>query len=472
MARDIIGLTFLNQLQSKEGFDRLGLLKEKPSVVAEGFQDAKITDSANTKSEYDDKSSLILSEMPNLCKQLLSKVSFNTGEIETKKRPESGNSGHIQTDSVHESDKMDNDIPILSHAPNSYKENGVSMSVDFSDEGFVKIPRSLFNDANWKGMREKYRRVFVVLLFHTAFTKQSFGIGANTITIEPGQFCTSIRNLVELCNDGIKYKDDKVDKNIVERAVSLFTKIGLVRQEVRHGKSILTITQLDLYEHFQKQTETANETRPRLDRDTNEERKEREELEETIDGPSALDSFLLDLEKEEQKKDLPVFKPQTPIPQISQEKQQHMKILWEFIEKNSMQEHKTKNRAPGIKEKDLSSWLVKYDGKEIMECLKMTIKAKPNKTWPGYVTKLLRDRIIKKEADAVTGRQMVEQIVKREKMTHIDLKQDYFVDLINKDQMYYYLNPEVLKGFLKRSFDRSKEHEAEERRQKEYEDDY
>ena len=360
---------------------------------------------------------------------------------------------------------------ILAGPPNFRKEMGAIMSVT-SDEGFVKLPRSLWNDPQWKSARPKYKLVFMTLLFNASFTQKTFSISNNIVTIGPGQFCTSIRNLIDLCNDGIKFKEDKVDKNIVERSVSLFTKIGFVRQEVRHGKSIFTITHNELYEHFQKQSETGSETKVRQNRDTNEERKERKEIEETIEGAVALDSSLMNLEKEEQKKDPSIFQPETPKEKVelNPEKQKHFENLWKFVIENKIAVGMTSK--PGIKEKDLITWLKTYDAKEILECLNLAIKASIKSTYGGYVATLLKDRIAKREEDSKQGRKFVEEFIKKNKIDYIELKKDYFSDLISDEQSYYYLPIITLDIILKKCKQKAQEREEQERSQRDYEYSY
>lgn len=216
------------------------------------------------------------------------------------KKPELGGSGfRRQWDSGNDSEynKETDNLTISQSLNFRNKEIGESMQ----NLGFIKIPRSLFQNAHWQGMRSKYQKVFLTILFHTSHKKKSFSIGENLIEILPGQFCTSIRNLMDLCNEGVKYKEDKIDKNIIERAVSLFTKIGFVRQEVRHKKSILTITYPGIYDEEKKTTETATETRPRHDRDIKEEDREREEeyMIDRIDNACARIEILNEDEKKE-----------------------------------------------------------------------------------------------------------------------------------------------------------------------------
>lgn len=143
--------------------------------------------------------------------------------------------------------------------------------------GFVKIPRSLLSDPRYKAARFKYKHYLLTVLENVAFSKTIHSIGPHLIPIQIGQLCISIRNLVNLCNSGIKFKDEMLDKNIVERASRFWTKCGFMRQEVRHGKMILTITIPGIYDQKNTLSETLSETEARQKRDIKEEDKENKE---------------------------------------------------------------------------------------------------------------------------------------------------------------------------------------------------
>lgn len=423
--------------------------------------------------------------LPNvLPKQLQTKVNFDNVEEQTKKKPETAIPGvFTKTGDLADKSQLNGNhyTPIVAEPSNFRKEIGGSMS----DEGFVKLPRSLFNDPNWKGMREKYRRVFLVLLFHTSFTEKSFGIGANLITIGPGQFCTSIRNLVDLCNDGIKFKDDKVDKNIVERAVSLFTKIGLVRQEVRHGKSVLTITQRELYDHFQKQSETGSETRPRLDRDTNEERKEREDMKETIDRAIAPDrSSLLDKEKKEQEKKPSIFDaPEAPTrkdQKLTPEQQKQYEDIWQFLCKSQMAEGTTTKNSKGklikgITPQDVVTWLKTRAFKEIVEAIKTTKDANVQTNYPAYLVTLFKKNVVAKKDNIQINDEFLNEIMKVHKCLHLENHKQYVTDRVKHTDYQKNSDPERFKEMIMASIDMARNYDSREveyKQESEYDDDY
>jgi len=365
------------------------------------------------------------------------------------------------------SDNGSLDSSIIAGTPNLHKQRGVFMS----DEGFIKLPRSLLRSESWKSLRLKQQKLFIYILEKAQHTNYIFKYNGNPISLSAGEMCISLRRLAEDFNATVKFREEKIDAPFVQRAVSAFTRVGLTDTRTDTGITVVRVTVQGIYDNEKEQPDTPNDTGAIQARYTNEERKEGEDKKETIEEADALDSSLLHNEKKEEKK-LPSAFDSSHQQNLTPEKKNHFDQLWKFICTNGMGEGKTINRMPGIKEKDLLMWVKKYEGKEIMECLKMTLKAEPSKTWPGYVTKLLRDRISKKESDSKAGRKLVEETIKKNQMKHIELKQDYFKDLLSDEQSYYHLPAETLTAILKRSFERGKERDADDKRQQEEEDKY
>jgi hypothetical protein len=206
--------------------------------------------------------------------QLHSKVIFDRVEIQTKKRPESStNSGNHKLDSAHEPGKMGSDKSILSQSPNSYKDNGVPVE----NLGYFIIPRSIANDPRYQAARLKYQKVLFTILKHAAFAPTTHAIGVEVIPIAIGQFCVAERKLVELCNEGVKFKEDLVDRNVVTRAVQFFSKCQYLIQQVIHGKTLITVTIPEFYKIEKPQSEPASEPKVSQNRATKEEDKELKE---------------------------------------------------------------------------------------------------------------------------------------------------------------------------------------------------
>lgn len=209
---------------------------------------------------------------------LHSKSIFDKVCVEIK-RPEfdgSGINGHL--DSVGESDKGTLNTPILSELPNLYKQYGSFVE----NLGYFIIPRSVTEDPRYKGARLKYQKVLHVLFENVAFAPTTHAIGVEVIPIAIGQFCVSERQLVDLCNEGVGFKEDQVDKNIVRRAVHFWTRCQIVNRQVNHDKTLITITVPDFYNREKKRSEPSSEPEVNQKRTTKEEDKE---LKDNISSP-------------------------------------------------------------------------------------------------------------------------------------------------------------------------------------------
>lgn len=216
-------------------------------------------------------------------KELHSNRNFDRVEIQTKKRPESStNSGNHKLDSVGESGQVDASNSTIPNPPNSYKDYGTVVE----NSGFFSFPRSISNDPRYRGSRLKYKHVLHTILENAVFRDTTHSIGTEEIEVKIGQFCVTVRGLVELCNKGVRFKEDLVDKNIVERASHFWRTCGFVRQEVRHGKILITVTVPDFYIKQKQESETGSETKPRLNRDS----KETHETHETLNISSVADA--------------------------------------------------------------------------------------------------------------------------------------------------------------------------------------
>lgn len=205
-------------------------------------------------------------------KQLPSKVNFDT--VEEIKKPESGGSGYTtKTRDSGESATNANghfNNSILADSPNFYNKNGTAME----NFGYFIIPRSVTSDPRYQGARLKYKHVLHILFEKVAFAETTHAIGTEVIPIAIGQFCVSERRLVEICNEGVKFQEDKVDKNIVRRAVHFWATCQYLNHKVIHDKTLLTLTIPEFYERNKKVSEPASEPKVNQNRTSKEEDKE------------------------------------------------------------------------------------------------------------------------------------------------------------------------------------------------------
>lgn len=142
------------------------------------------------------------------------------------------------------------------------------------DNTFIKYTRSLHTNKIFKSLSFEYRHIFMTILVNMAFKPIQLNDHGVLIDLKPGQFMTTIRELVKLC-------DEKgIDRSKVERALTMFEKVGFSRQETRHRKTIITIKESSICESLNCEVETINETKSRQDRDKIETQKKKDKKEE------------------------------------------------------------------------------------------------------------------------------------------------------------------------------------------------
>jgi hypothetical protein len=93
------------------------------------------------------------------------------------------------------------------------------------------------------------------------------------IDLKPGQLCCSLRQIAEWA---------QLTKNDVERGIDRFSKVKILRQEVIHRKSIITITHKETYDLIINYSETINETKVRQERDKSETQKDNVDKEDKV----------------------------------------------------------------------------------------------------------------------------------------------------------------------------------------------
>ena len=236
---------------------------------------------------------------------------FDMFDIQAKKTPpiESTKPG-FDDPGFEKTDVVDDDNPTIS-VPNILHK-GTDMSSPQTNEkfcGFVQFPRHILQDPRWKGAPLRYQKVFMILCENAIWGKsKEHSVGSSIINVEPGQFCCTVRQVADLCNEGVTFQDDKVDKNLVHRAMTFWNKCHFMGQEVRQHmgqqKTLVTIYHLTTYE-IQKNksgtgSETTSETGSGQGRDSKEEdikKKKKKKRESTSSSPpTPAPSILIDRE--------------------------------------------------------------------------------------------------------------------------------------------------------------------------------
>ena len=212
--------------------------------------------------------------MPVLDNSLQTKVFFDRLDHE-KEKPPVGTEGDSKQKSNLVVSKYDRNVntPILTESPNLCKKIGDSMS----DDGFVKLPRSLLKSETWRSLNIRQQKLFLYILEKAQINPFVFKYNGKDIHLEPGDFCKSYRELAEDFNQTVKFKDEKITPSFVQRAVSAFLRSGIADTRTDTDVLVIRIIYPGIYDHLKPQPDTVPDTSAIHPRYTNQEREEREE---------------------------------------------------------------------------------------------------------------------------------------------------------------------------------------------------
>lgn len=232
-------------------------------------------------------------------------------------------------------------------------------------EGYIQITRELINDPNVRAAPIAQRWILITILEFCCFKPKKIDDHGVIIDLLPGQCMITLRSFAEYIG---------AEKNDVERAIARFSKVKILRQEVRHKKTIITaLWGIEIHT-----CETTIETKVRQERDTNEERKN--------ETPS-FSSF-----KKETNKERKVVRPAFRSPLLHEEDINAMAAMTEL-----------NDRAVQIKE--FSQWLKTHDLDEVSWCCGKMLEAKSIKKTPSATIQwFLSDRTFYKEKNIESNR--------------------------------------------------------------------
>jgi len=245
--------------------------------------------------------------------------------------------------------------------------------------GFFKFPRELLTNSIFKSFSYEYRHIFLVIMANVAFKKTVQNDHGVLIELMPGQFLTTFRELEQLCNE------KEIDKSKIERALKKFFHVGFSRQETRHTKTIITITEPSICRLIETENETRNETKTRQDRDIKEECIERkEEIHNDLAVVNSYKIFPLHLKKEEhshfeEKEDITTIIRTSTQCTHSENKISELEIKQKEKSKSHNKSKTKKNQEPAIKKiffrEKVSLTQEQYDkllsdhGEKLLECM-------------------------------------------------------------------------------------------------------
>lgn len=167
--------------------------------------------------------------------------------------------------------------PIIADAApeSSLRKNLIGKDRMSVSHGYLRIPRSLLDDPYYDDASVIHKQILLTIIKLACWRPQEFNDKGNIVKLEIGQVCISVRELAKKSGKGIT-------KNHVQGALKYFENAGKVRHkvrqflrhEVRHSKSIITITHMETYNLMQNSGQTTHQTKFSQEKTTNKELKE------------------------------------------------------------------------------------------------------------------------------------------------------------------------------------------------------
>lgn len=133
--------------------------------------------------------------------------------------------------------------------------------------GHFQIPRSLLTHPTVMSSPLIHFKILIYVCNEMAYadcTQDDHGV---EIHLRPYQYMATYRQIADAC---------ECDKSDVERFVRRFSKVKIIRQEVRHIKSIITVEYIKTYFEKINDSETRKETKVRQEKDKSETQKNNE----------------------------------------------------------------------------------------------------------------------------------------------------------------------------------------------------
>lgn len=276
-------------------------------------------------------------------------------------KPNLGGSGLLDGRCMTETNR---DVSIVADRP-IFDNRSSQMS-----KGFKVIPHSILESAAWQGATFKYRAFLIEILLRCVWKKTTFVSNGHVIELLPGQFACSLRNMANLFNPqgrrGLS-SEDKYTKHDIVGAINYFFTLRLLVREVRHGITILTITEPDIYDSNFNFVRTDDRTKSGQQADSH--------LKEPVNQRTKETKDKEDIAQNDQ--DRPSIK--VPSCQIS----------FSF----------ESGKFEGITEADLQDWKVAYPNVDVTKQLARMVewiksnpsKCKNRKLWRKLITGWLRD---------------------------------------------------------------------------------
>jgi hypothetical protein len=125
-----------------------------------------------------------------------------------------------------------------------------------SENGFFQVSRKLSRHPDFLSLSPIYQMILIRILDHLCYEKMTLNDHGIEINLDPGQLMATCAQIASWCN---------CRRDEVHRAVSCYTKLKILRQEVLHTKMIITL--LPEYIYTKENTLSATEFATRLRQD-------------------------------------------------------------------------------------------------------------------------------------------------------------------------------------------------------------
>lgn len=383
--------------------------------------------------------------MPN---ELQSKLNFDKVNGVEIKKPEATTPGiSVEHPSSVKLDKIAVDEPILPQTPNLYKQDRPIVSQEISeypDEGFVKLPRSLISGIDWQGLKLKQRHVFQTILYNACYKPRKYTYNGKSMILMPGQQIISLRELADLCNKSVKFKEEKVDHPFVQRAVSIFFRLGWIDTASDTGKNLITITYPELYDHFQNQSDTGSDTVNDTASIHKRRTKEREERKETInDVGSPLSYGKKKIEPSASYQPSASINDCTPAPdqpRVSEEQvKEDFSLVCGFVQ----------DKKIPLKSEEIERWVRKHGGHTVLSNLDLMTRQKNTVRNPAaWMERAIREDWAKLKKNEPVNRKFAEAFKAKNNWTELAILQKYCTIERTGYDLPFNFDPETFKAVL------------------------
>lgn len=311
-------------------------------------------------------------------------------------------------------------------------------------QGYIRIPRSLVDDPYYLAASVFHKQVLLTIIKLACWRPYEFNDNGNTINLEPGQLCISMRELTKKCGKGIT-------KNHVEGALKYFEKQREVRQEVRqtirhevrHKKTIITITDQDASALFKNADQTESQTNFQTESQTQTN---------ILKNPKEPKDCLKEANAKREKGIASSLSLSPLFFESDEEKSKEFEDLWDSVGFRGIQQHQV---AGGIAKMDVFTWLKQHSVAQIEIAILEAMK-KPRRNYPSYIQKMLSAGIARERENEEVNRQWCEE-TNIEQYGFFEVAAKYLKDNFLKKEYYFHLPPEMFARIIYASIQEWKE---------------